>query len=180
MRYMNMRRAIFLDRDGTLIEDQGYVHKIEDFRIFPGVFEGLRLLGNNYLFFIITNQPGIGKGLYTTDQFHKFNNFLSEQLKKQNIIIEKSYFCPHVDGCECKKPSTKYIKEIVSEFGINISKSWAIGDHPSDIIMGKNAGCETIYVLTGHGIKHFQELKLNNIIPTMVAPDFLSAAKYID
>ena len=87
-----MKKAIFLDRDGTLIEDKGYVYKIEDFKLHHGVIEGLRLLKYDYLFFIITNQSGIEKGLYTTEDFHKFNNFLLEQLRNQNIEIEKTFF----------------------------------------------------------------------------------------
>lgn len=175
-----MKKAIFLDRDGTLIEDAGYVYKIKDFRILPGVFEGLKLLGKSHLFFIITNQSGIGKGLYTVGEFHKFNNFLLERLREQGIRIEKTYFCPHIGGCECRKPGIKYIEEIMSEFRIDLAKSWVIGDHPSDVLMGKNAGCKTAYLLTGHGTKHFQELESNKIEPTIIAPDFLSIARGID
>jgi D-glycero-D-manno-heptose 1,7-bisphosphate phosphatase len=174
-----MRKAIFLDRDGTLIEDKGYVHEIEDFKLQNGVIEGLNLLKNGYLFFVITNQSGIGKGLYTTEDFHRFNNFLLEQLRKQNIEIGKTFFCPHVSGCVCKKPSTKYLKEAESEFEINLTISWVIGDHPSDIIMGKNAGCKTVYLLTGHGKKHFKELEVKAITPDIIVSDFLSAAKQI-
>jgi D,D-heptose 1,7-bisphosphate phosphatase len=174
-----MSKAIFLDRDGTLTEDKGYVYKIEDFKLHHGVIEGLRLLKNDYLFFIITNQSGIEKGLYTTEDFHKFNNFLLEQLRTQNIEIEKTYFCPHINGCDCKKPSTKYLKETESEFKINLKISWVIGDHPSDIIMGKNAGCKTAYLLTGHGRKHYEELEMKGITPNIIVYDFLSAAKQI-
>ncbi|MBU4204493.1 MAG: HAD family hydrolase [Nanoarchaeota archaeon] len=175
-----MKKAIFLDRDGTLIEDSDYAYRIEDLKIYPGVVEGLKLLQNDYLFFIITNQSGIGKGFYTTKDFHRFNNSLLEQLKNQNIIIERTYFCPHIGNCECKKPSTKYIEEIVSEFGINLAESWVVGDHPSDIIMGKNVGCKTAYLLAGHGTKHFQELELKRINPTIIAEDFLYVAKQIN
>lgn len=174
-----MKKAIFLDRDGTLVEDKGYVHKIEDFKIYPDVVRGLKLLKNDYIFFIITNQPGIGKGMYTVEDFYKFNNHLVKELEKRGIIIERTYFCPHVDGCDCKKPSTKFIKEIVAEFPVDLTCSWVVGDHPSDVIMGKNAGCKTAYLLTGHGAKHFDELKLLGIEPTVIAHDFLSAVNQI-
>lgn len=174
-----MKKAIFLDRDGTLIEDKGYVYKIEDFKLHHGVIEGLKILKNDYLLFIITNQSGIEKGLYTIEDFHKFNNFLLEQLRNQNIKIEKTYFCPHISGCDCKKPNTKYIEENKSEFKIDLTISWVIGDHPSDIIMGKNAGCKTAYLLTGHGRKHFEELKMKCIKPDIIEIDFLSVAKQI-
>ena len=174
-----MKKALFLDRDGTLIEDKGYIYKIEDFKLHHGVIEGLKLLRNDYLFFIITNQSGIEKGYYTIEDFHRFNNFFLERLRNQNIKIEKTYFCPHIGGCDCKKPNTKYIEETKSEFEIDLTISWVIGDHPSDIIMGKNAGCKTAYLLTGHGKKHFEKLKMKGIKPDIINIDFLSVAKQI-
>lgn len=176
---MVKKRAIFLDRDGTLIEDKGYEYKIEKLKLLPGVIEGLKLLQKNYLFFIITNQSGIGKGFYSINDFHTFNDFLLKKLKEHDIIIEKTCFCPHIDNCDCKKPKTKFIEDILSEFEIDLPKSWVIGDHPSDILMGKNSGCNTIFLLTGHGERHLEELKSQNISPTIVAGNFLSAAKMI-
>jgi D-glycero-D-manno-heptose 1,7-bisphosphate phosphatase len=177
-----MKRAIFLDRDGTLIEDKGYVHKIEDFELLPGVITGLKLLKNkDYLFFIITNQSGIGKGLYNKADFYKFNNYLLTKLNENNIKIEKTCFCPHIpeDNCECRKPKTKYIEEIANEFEINLHKSWVIGDHLSDTVMGLNSGCQTIYLLTGHGKEDFNKLRISKIKPTYIANNFLSASKKI-
>ncbi|MCX8197002.1 MAG: HAD family hydrolase [Candidatus Micrarchaeota archaeon] len=174
-----MKKALFLDRDGTLIEDVGYAHKPEQLKLLPGVVDGLKLLQKHYLFFIITNQPGIGKGYYTVQDFHIFNNLLIEILKKEKIEIQRTYFCPHVEGCDCKKPSTKYVRQIVQEFDIDISSCWVLGDHPSDVLMGINAGCRTIYLLSGHGAKHFAELKEKGISPNFIAHDFYSAAQYI-
>ncbi|MCX8198086.1 MAG: HAD family hydrolase [Candidatus Micrarchaeota archaeon] len=174
-----MRKSVILDRDGTLVEDFGYAHKIEQLKILPGVVEGLRMLQNDYMFFIITNQSGIGRGYYTVEDFHQFNNHLLGILEKEGIRIEKTYFCPHVEGCDCKKPSTKYARQIEREFNVNLAESWVIGDHPSDVLMGKNAGCKAIYVLTGHGAKHFDELREKRIEPDYVADDFISAAKHI-
>ncbi len=174
-----MNRAIFLDRDGTLIEDKGYIYKRKDFKPYDGVVDGLKMLKRDYSFFIITNQPGIEKGFIPIDKFHKFNDFIVKWLKAHNIRIERIYFCPHIDGCGCKKPSTKFIDEISSEFKIDLPNSWVMGDHPSDIAMGKNAGCKSAYLLTGHGRKHFQELKLKRLKPTIIAQNFLSAVKQI-
>lgn len=174
-----MNKSIFLDRDGTLIEDSGYVHRITDLKVLSGVIEGLKMLQHHFLFFIITNQSGIERGLYTLDDYIRFNDFLLRQLRYQGIIIERTYFCPHISGCDCKKPSIKYIREIVKYYEIELAKSWTIGDHPSDIIMGKNAGCKTVYLLTGHGKKHYNELEEKKIKPTIIAENFLSAAKCI-
>lgn len=174
-----MRKAIFLDRDGTLIEDKGYEYRIDTLRIYSGVIEGLKLLKEDYLFFIITNQSGIEKGYYTTEDFFKFNEHLLKKFRENGIKIEKTCFCPHIEGCECKKPSTKFIEEIVSCYDINLQESWIIGDHPCDIAMGIKAGCKNAYLLTGHGMKHLDELKKAKLNPTMVSKRFLSATKKI-
>lgn len=173
-----MKRAIFLDRDGTLIEDTGYAHRIDDLQFLPGVIEGLKRLRERFLFFIITNQPGIERGFYTIDDFQMFHRFFLDQLRRQGIEIERTYFCPHIGGCDCKKPSTKYMDEAIRLYGIEPTDSWVIGDHPSDIIMGNNARCRTIYLLTGHGKKHLVEFE-KQVRPTTIANDFLSAVEFI-
>ena len=98
-----MTKAAFLDRDGTLVEDIGYHHKIEDFKLIPNVIEGLKLL-KDYKLFIVTNQSGIGLGFYKLKDFKNFNNHLLEELKKHKIKIEKIYYCQHKpeDNCECR------------------------------------------------------------------------------
>jgi len=137
------------------------------------------MLKGEYAFFIITNQSGIGMGLFTEHDFKRFNDYLIERLREQEITIEKTYFCPHTGGCDCRKPSTKFIEDIVRKYRVDKAKSWVIGDHPSDVIMGITAGCGTVYLLTGHGKKHFQELESGRVKPTIIAPDFLTAARGI-
>ncbi len=178
---MNKKKAIILDRDGTLIEDKNYAYKLEDFELLDGVIDGLKLLQNDFLFFIVTNQSGIGRGFYSIKDFQKFNNHLINVLKTQNIEIVKTYFCPHVkeDECKCRKPKTKFIDEIIKEFNIDIKKSWMIGDHPSDIQFGINAGCRTIFLTTGHGFEHLDDLKSLGIEPTIIQENFLKAVKDI-
>jgi len=173
-----MNKAVILDRDGVLNEDPGYVHRIEDFKLIPGVIEALNLLKNDFKFVIITNQSGIGRGYYTEQDFHKFNNRLVKELKKQNIIIEKTYFCPHhpEEKCNCRKPNIKFIKEAEKEFDIDIKNSFVIGDHPYDIKLGKNAGCKTVYLLTGHGMRHKKEMEGK---PDFIANNLLEAAEWI-
>ncbi len=131
------------------------------------------------MFFIITNQSGIERGYYTVKDFLKFNNHLLKKLEENDIKIEKTYFCPHIDGCECKKPNTKFIEEIVSDYDINLQESWVIGDHPCDVEMGMKAGCEKAFLLTGHGRKHLNELKEENLNPTVISESFLDAIKKI-
>jgi D-glycero-D-manno-heptose 1,7-bisphosphate phosphatase len=178
---MKKPKAILLDRDGVLIEDKNYAYKIEDFELLDGVIEGLKLLQNNFFFFIITNQSGIGRGYYTVQDFQNFNNHLINILKEHKIEIIKTYFCPHLkdNNCECRKPNTKFIEDIVKDYDIDIEKSWMIGDHPSDIQFGINAGCRTIFLTTGHGDKHLDELKALGMKPTLISDNFLKAVNEI-
>ena len=175
-----MRKAIFLDRDGTLNEDTLYPHKIEHFELLPGVIDGLKKLSKNYIFIIITNQSGIGRGIYKEEDFHNFNNHLISKLKKAGIEIKKTYYCPHHpdENCDCRKPHTKNIKDAAKEFDIDIKNSWAIGDHPPDIKMGLDAGTKTIFMLTGHGKQHIDEIK-GVLKPNYIAENFLKAAEFI-
>ncbi len=170
-----MTKAVFVDRDGTIVEDKGHVYKIEDLKLLPNSIKGLKLL-NKFKLFIITNQSGIGRGIYTVQDFINFNSHLLRELKKQGIEIEKIYFCQHKpeDNCECRKPKTKLLKDAEKEFKIDLKKSFIIGDMKSDFEMGKNAGCRTIHVLTGHGIKYKNDIK-----PNYFAKDLLDAAKWI-
>lgn len=174
-----MNKVIFLDRDGTLNEDPGYVHKVEDFKLLPGAIEALNLLKKDFKFIIISNQSGIGRGYYKEEDFHKFNNKLIEELGKQNIKIEKTYFCPHTaeENCDCRKPNIRFIKEAEKEFDIDTSSSWVIGDHTCDVLLGKNIKCNTVYVLTGHGIRHFKEARKTN--PDYIAANIKQAADFI-
>ncbi|MHA2391832.1 MAG: D-glycero-alpha-D-manno-heptose-1,7-bisphosphate 7-phosphatase [Promethearchaeota archaeon] len=178
---MEKNKAIILDRDGTLIEDKNYAYKIEDLEILPGVIEGLKILQKSFLLFIVTNQSGIGKGYYTVEDFHKFNNHLTRLLINEGIEITKTYFCPHIreDNCNCRKPRSKFSADIINEYKIDIKDSWMIGDHPSDIQFGINAGCRTVFLTTGHGNKHVEELTTLKIKPTIISNNFFKAVEEI-
>src|SRR3989338_7826768 len=105
-----MNKAVILDRDGVLNKDPGYVHKIEDFGLYPDVMAALKLL-KGFNLFIITNQSGIGRGFYTEEDFHKFNDHLISKLTKEGIEIKETFYCPHHpdEECSCRKPGTKFI-----------------------------------------------------------------------
>ncbi|MEK6943334.1 MAG: HAD family hydrolase [Nanoarchaeota archaeon] len=176
-----MKPAVFLDRDGTLNEDTMYPHKIHHFKMLPGVIDGLKKLSKKYIFVIITNQSGIGRGVFKEEDFQNFNNHLITTLKKEGIEIKKTYHCPHTSEqvCECRKPSAKYINDAAEEFGIDIKKSWVIGDHLHDLEMGINAGCRSVYMLTGHGKMHINDIEKSKTKPDFTANNFLEAANFI-
>ena len=135
-------RAVFLDRDGVINHDYGYVSKIDDFKLIPGTFESLRFLKNkNFLIFIVTNQSGIGRGLYSESDFLKLNEYMLNLFLKQKIIIDKVFYCPHKpeDSCLCRKPNPGMIQKALKEFSIIKEKSIMIGDKITDIECGKRA-----------------------------------------
>ncbi len=170
-----MTRAVFLDRDGVIVEDIGYHYKIEDFKFVKNAIKGLKLLKNLNLF-MVTNQSGIGRGYYTLEDFEKFNIHLLKELKKRGIKIVKTYYCQHKpeDNCECRKPKTKLLKVAEKEFMVDLKKSFVIGDRKKDIELGKNAGCRTILVLSGKGTE-----EKKNSEADFIGKDLLEAAKWV-
>lgn len=144
-------KYFFLDRDGVLVKDSR-PYKIEDMEILPGVFEGLQrlqLLG--FKFIVVTNQAGITKKYYTLEDAKKFNDELTKQLVSKNITIKKIYICPHhpdfTGECGCRKPEIGLAKQAVQEFGINLVKSYFVGDKDPDTEFGKNCGGTTFRII---------------------------------
>lgn len=136
------KRAIFLDRDGIINVDHGYVHQIKDFEFTPNIIELLHLFQNNhYKLFIVTNQSGIGRGYYTLNDFKKLTTWMIERLKKENILIEEVQFCPHAPEvkCRCRKPEIGMIEALVNNHNVDLKESWMIGDKQSDIDLAHNA-----------------------------------------
>jgi len=143
-------KAIFLDRDGIINVDYSYVYKKEDLEFCDGVFETLQHFASlGYALFIVTNQSGIGRGYYTEEDFEKLTSWMLDEFICKNIKITKVYHCPHSpdENCKCRKPKTGMFEQARKEFDIDIKNSWMIGDKPSDIQAGKNAGIpNTIFV----------------------------------
>jgi len=174
---MTKRSAIFLDRDGTIIEDHGYIKDPLDIVFYPASFKALSILQKHFLLFIITNQSGISKGFTTAGEVAEVNNYLVGILKARNIDIYDIFCCPHrsEDNCDCKKPNPYFIKKAAELYNLNLADSFIIGDHPSDVKCGLNAGVKPIYLLTGHGRNHKDELE-NDI---KICESILDAANYV-
>jgi len=136
-----LHKALFLDRDGIINTDHGYVSKVEDFEFSEGIFELLHLfIKKGYKLFIVTNQSGIGRGYYTQNDFETLTAWMLNEFKKQNIIIESVHHCNHAPEalCTCRKPATGMVDEILALHNIDLENSWMIGDKQSDIDLAHN------------------------------------------
>jgi len=146
-----MGKYLILDRDGVLVKDKEYVHKIKDLELLPGVIEGLQKFRDiGYKFIVISNQAGIARKFYTRKDVEKFNNKLRAVLASNGITLEKFYFCPHhpdITGpCQCRKPESGLAKLASKEFTINLKESIFIGDKDCDVELGKNCGGKTFLI----------------------------------
>lgn len=162
----NKKTAVFLDRDGTLIHDRGYLRSPDEVCFFRQTVPALRKLQEQFELFIVTNQSGISRGLQTDLEVAEVNGFVEDWLAGQGIRIRAVYTCPHQreDGCGCIKPLSFFADRAAADFGISLEHSFAIGDHPHDVEFGWRFGGTGIYVLTGHGEKHRNELSGNELV----------------
>jgi D-glycero-D-manno-heptose 1,7-bisphosphate phosphatase len=169
--------AVFIDRDGTLIDDVGYIKHSSEVCFYPFTFEALSALQEHFLLFIITNQSGIAKGITTEKEVEDVNQHIVNKLKEQDIVVYDMFCCPHKseDNCECKKPKTLFIEKACRLYNIDLSRSFIVGDHPSDVQCGLNAGITPVYLLTGHGKKHQNEISRE----TVIRDNLFEASKYI-
>ena len=140
-----MNKALFLDRDGVVNVDKGYVYLRKQFEFSESIFDLCRKYASEgYIILIITNQAGIAKGLYTEVDFKKLTAWMLKQFRKHGIIISKVYHCPHhpdIDGlCECRKPAPGMILQAIREFDLDISECILIGDKETDLEAGRRAG----------------------------------------
>lgn len=150
--------TIFIDRDGTLIEEVNFLHRVEDLRFFDYTNEAVKLLKeNDFLVVVATNQSGIGRGIYTEEDMHNVHEAIQNQLTEK---IDAFYFCPHLpnEGCVCRKPNIGMIEQALENFAIDLENSWMIGDKILDVELGKNASIKTALVKTGYGEKTVSDL----------------------
>ena len=152
--------AIFLDRDGTIIEDNGHLSDLSKIVFFEETVEALLRLSKYFLFFIVTNQPGVAKGLISHEDVNYVNSEIVKRFTKAGIEITDIYVCPHdrSNNCDCIKPNSYFLEKAAKDYHIDLQRSFMVGDHPCDIQLAKNVGARGIYVLTGHGTKHVAEL----------------------
>ncbi len=152
-------RALFIDRDGTLVHARHYPSRPEDLILYDGIADRLRDLQQaGYLLVVITNQSGIARGYFTEDDLARMHDHLRHELSMHGVSIDAIYFCPHhVDGsiqhlaidCDCRKPQPGMLLQAAADLSIDLSRSWFIGDILDDVEAGNRAGCRTILVDIG-------------------------------
>lgn len=175
-----MHKAIFIDRDGVINEDIGYIYRIEDIKIPKDVPQSLKKFKEmGFLLIVISNQPVIARGLATEEMIKNMNKEINNKIKtKSGVFIDRFYFCPHHPNanveayrklCECRKPGTGMILQAAKDFDIDLKNSYMVGDRISDIIAGKNAGCTTFLVESKYNHKKIE----GNDYDMNTKPDFI-------
>ena len=174
---LKRQKTVFIDRDGTMNRDVGYLSRPEDLEVFPFTRKAVALFKESgYLIVVITNQSGIGRGFYDEAALALIHERLRNEI---GVAIDGIYFCPHIPGggCECRKPNLGMIEAACRELAIDMENSWMIGDKVLDIQTGFNAGLRTAMVLTGYGNK--DRSKMADRPADIIADDLLAVAEKI-
>ena len=184
------RRAVFMDRDGTVSEEVGYVNHPSRFRLFPYAAQAIRQLNEHgWLAILITNQAGVARGYFTEAMVQEIHGLLTGQLESGGARLDAIYYCAHhptagtseyrVD-CECRKPKPGLIQQAANAFDIDLSASWMVGDRYGDIQLARNAGMHAALVLTGYGRGEWEYQRQTwQTEPDLVATDLAEAVRKI-
>lgn len=182
-------RAFFIDRDGTLNEDIGYVSTPDELILYPWTAEAVRLVNQSgFKAIVITNQSGIARGMYSEQTLDAIHKRMVAELARDGARIDAVYYCPHhpeigaVDyreTCDCRKPRTGMLEAAASEHNIDLTHSFVIGDKSSDILLAENAGARSALVLTGYGRETLAHPERWPCQPSFVAENLLLAVKQI-
>lgn len=183
---MNLKKAVFLDRDGTINVEKDYLVRPEEFEFIPGVPAAIaRLKSAGFLVIVVTNQSGVARGYFDIDAVHRLHEHLQRQLAEVGTAIDGFYLCPHhpehgvgelkID-CDCRKGSPGMLLQAAVDYGIDLEHSYMIGDKLADVEAGKRAGCQPILVLTGYGQSEVGKLPGNEV---PVVTDLPAAVDYI-
>ncbi|MHB0976075.1 MAG: D-glycero-alpha-D-manno-heptose-1,7-bisphosphate 7-phosphatase [Candidatus Aquicultorales bacterium] len=179
------KRAVFLDRDGTINEEIGYLGDPAKLVILPGAAGAIRRLNEaGFEVFIVTNQAGVARGYFTEDVVRKIHRRLIETLAEGGAHVRAIYYCPHhpdflAEGetpCSCRKPEPGMLLAAANDFDIDLSASFVVGDTLKDFEAGERGGARSILLLTGYGAS---ELEKTDICHALTAPDLESAARHI-
>lgn len=179
------RAAVFLDRDGTINVEKEYLHRPEEFEFVPGAPEAIRLLKEaGFLVVVVTNQSGVARGYYDEAAVHRLHRFVDRELAAAGTAIDAYYLCPHHPShgigpyrteCACRKPLPGMLLAAAGDLGIDLGRSWIVGDKGADVAAGLAAGCRPLLVRTGYGTAE------EDLVPpgVPVCADLLTAAREI-
>lgn len=182
--------AVFIDRDGTLTEEVGYVNHPKRLRLLPRSAEAIRRLNRARLKAVmVTNQTGVARGYFSEEILQAVNESLVGQLKAEGAYLDGLYVCKHHPTigeppyravCDCRKPKPGLLRRAAADLGLDLSRSWTVGDKISDILAGQRAGTGSILVLTGYGLGEWEYRRsLWRTQPDHVAEDLLAAVEWI-
>ncbi|HEX8142033.1 MAG TPA: HAD family hydrolase [Pyrinomonadaceae bacterium] len=184
------RRAVFMDRDGTISEEIGYVNHPARYRVFPYAGEAVRLLNEaGWLAVLVTNQAGVARGYFTEDLIGAVHSLLEEELARAGARLDAIYYCAHHPSvgqppyrfdCDCRKPRPGLIQRAAQDFDLDLAASWMVGDRYSDIELARNAGLRSAFVLSGYGRGEWEyQREAWKAEPDLVAEDLLEAVRQI-
>ncbi|MCD6307104.1 MAG: HAD family hydrolase [Deltaproteobacteria bacterium] len=182
--------AVFMDRDGTINEQMGYINHITRFILLPGSAEAIRLLNSHgFLTIVVSNQSGVARGYFPIDLVHEVHRRLQQFLQQEGAVLDAILFCPHYPNgkvpeysktCACRKPRTGMIEEACRQFSIDMANSFVVGDRCTDMELAARAGLKGILVRTGYGLGDLEYVMPNfPYRPFHVADDLLDAAQWL-
>ena len=185
-----MNRAVFIDRDGTISEEVGYINHVSRFRLFPYSAAALKQLHDNgYLAIVITNQAGVARGYFSEEMVQAIHKQMTKDLESSGARVDAIYYCAHHPtvgeppyqlDCDCRKPKPGLLLRAAHEYDIDLANSWMVGDRYSDIELAANAGVKSALVLSGYGRGEWEHQRDNwTIQPDLVAEDLLAAVNQI-
>jgi D-glycero-D-manno-heptose 1,7-bisphosphate phosphatase len=186
---MMKKRAVFLDRDGTINKDVGYPSSFSMIEIFPFSFEAIRKINKaGLLAVIVSNQSGVGRGLIIEKNLLDIHQKLKAAFAQHNAHFDGVYYCPHYrlssipryrKNCRCRKPNSGMGLQAAADLNIDMNNSYMVGDKVGDILFGRNIQAKPILLRTGFGQEALPKLKKKRIVPAYVAPNLLDAVNWI-
>lgn len=185
-----MKPAVFLDRDGTINEQMGYINHLSRFHLLPGVAEAIGLLNAQGVpAVVVSNQSGLARGYFPPGLLDEVHSLMTWQLAEQGARLDGIYVCPHHPeakeekyrlDCSCRKPRTGLLEQAAADLGLDLSRSYLVGDRWSDITCAVRAGCTPVLVLTGYGRGDLQYIGPGQALqPAFVAEDLAGAVRWI-
>ncbi|MBW2182988.1 MAG: HAD family hydrolase [Deltaproteobacteria bacterium] len=185
-----MKGAVFMDRDGTISEEVGYLNELDQLRLIPKSVEAIKLINESGLMaIVITNQSGVARGYFTEEMVHRVHEKMEKLLDERDVHLEGIYYCPHhpegvVESyrktCNCRKPASGLLKKASKDHGIDLAASYIVGDKLIDIELAYKVGAKGILVLTGYGKDELEKINdVPEIRPAYVADTLFNAAKWI-